>query len=72
MTIPLCCSYDYSIDSQRLRLFPATLKDAVLCWFMGLVGDTITTWNQMRSTFLKKYEEYSKARELREEIFKIT
>jgi hypothetical protein len=39
---------------------------------MGLGGDTIRTWEQMCGTFLKKYQDYCKARELREEIFKMT
>ena len=33
----LCRSYDYLLDSQKLKLFPATLKDASLKWFMGLI-----------------------------------
>jgi len=32
----LCRSYDYSTNDQKLRLFPATLKDSALHWFMGL------------------------------------
>jgi hypothetical protein len=53
-------------------LFLATPKDASLHWFVGLGGDTIRTWEQMCGTFLKKYKDYFKARELREEIFKMT
>jgi len=34
----LCRSYDYSLDVQNLKLFPTTLKDSALCWFMGLRG----------------------------------
>ena len=40
----LCRSYDYSTDAQKLRLFPATLKDSALRWFMGLRGNSITSW----------------------------
>jgi len=36
-------TYDYTSDDQKLKLFPSTLKDEVLCWFMGLLGDNITT-----------------------------
>ena len=32
----LCRSYDYSSNAQKLKLFPTTLKDAALRWFMGL------------------------------------
>jgi hypothetical protein len=60
--------YDYNSDAQKLRLFPTTLKDASLHWFMGLGGDTIRTWEQIHNTFLKKYQDYCKSRELREEI----
>ena len=31
----LCRSYDYLHDAQKLKLFPTTLKDATLKWFMG-------------------------------------
>jgi len=44
-----CRSYDYSSNSQKLKLFPATLKDATLHWFMGLGGNTITSWEKMKS-----------------------
>ena len=32
----LCRSYNYVNDSQKLKLFPATLKNVSLRWFMGL------------------------------------
>jgi hypothetical protein len=32
----LCRSYNYVQDAQKLKLFPATLKDSALRWFMGL------------------------------------
>jgi len=31
-------SYDYSLDVEKLKLFPATLKDLAQCWFIGLGG----------------------------------
>ncbi len=37
-------TYDYTDDEKKLKLFPSTLKDAALCWFMGLPGDSVTTW----------------------------
>jgi len=40
----LCRTYDYAEDEQKLKLFPSTLKDAALRWFMGLPGNSITTW----------------------------
>ena len=30
----LCRSYNYLQDSHKLKLFPATLKDSALRWFM--------------------------------------
>ena len=36
-------TYVYTFDDQNLKLFPSTLKDVAMCWFMGLHGDSITT-----------------------------
>ena len=47
-------SYDYTTNAQRLKLFPATLKDNALCWFMSLGGGTITNWDKMKPVFLEK------------------
>ena len=44
----ICQTYDYIDDEKKLKLFPSTLKDATLRWFMGLPGDSITTWAQMQ------------------------
>jgi len=30
--------YDYTIDPQKLKIFPSTLKGEALRWFMGLGG----------------------------------
>lgn len=51
----LCRSHDYSSNAQKLKLFPTTLKDVTLCWFMGLGGNTISSWEQMKRVFLSKY-----------------
>jgi len=45
--VVLCRTYDYAKDEQKLKLFPSTLKDVALRWFMGLLGNSITTWAQM-------------------------
>ena len=42
--VVLCRTYDYAEDEQKLKLFPSTLKDIALRWFMGLPGNSITTW----------------------------
>lgn len=41
-------------------------------WFMGLGGKSISTWDDMRTTFLKKYQEYCKSQNIKEELFKFT
>lgn len=63
--------YDYTTDPQNLKLFPSTLKGEALHWFMGLGGGTINDWEQMKTTFLKKYQEYCRSRELKAEIFQM-
>jgi hypothetical protein len=35
-------SYDYTSNSQKLKVFLTTLKGDALRWFMGLGGDSIT------------------------------
>ena len=66
----LCNSYDYQSDAQKLKLFPTTLKDATLRWFMSLRD--IRTWNQMKKKILSKYQEYCKTKEVWDEIFRMT
>ena len=52
--VVLCRTYDYTEDEQKLKLFPSTLKDAALRWFMGLPGNSITSWAQMQQAFNEK------------------
>jgi hypothetical protein len=56
----LCRSYNYSDDAQKLNLFPAKIKDSALRWFMSLGENTILSWDQMKDTFLRKYQDYGK------------
>lgn len=67
----MCQGYDYTNDPQKLNLFPSILKGATLWWFMGLRGGTIISWDQMKETFLTRYQDYCWSRDLREEIFKM-
>ena len=67
----LCRSYNYLQDAHKLKLFPATLKDFTLIWFMGLGESTIKTWDDMKTSFLRKYKEYCKPKDSRHDIFKI-
>jgi len=43
-----------------------------LRWFMGLPGDSITTWAQMQNTFNNKYRDYCRSKYTKEEIFRMT
>ena len=65
-------SYDYVMDQQKLKLFPAKLKNPKLRWFMGLGGDSIVTGAQMKNVFLDKYQEYCKDKDRKEAIFRMT
>jgi hypothetical protein len=67
----LCRSYNYIQYVQKLKLFPATLKDFALRWFMGLGESSIRSWEAMKDIFLKNYQDYCKTKESRNDIFKI-
>jgi hypothetical protein len=62
-------TYDYKNDAQKMILFPSTLKEETLRWFMGLDGHSIQTWETMKNIFIEKYKEYCKYRDSRDEIF---
>ena len=55
-----------------MKLFPSTLKDAALRWFMGLPGNSITTWAQMQQAFNTKYRDYCRSKETKGEIFRMS
>lgn len=65
----LCRSYYYIRGAQKLKVFPTTLKDSTLRWFMGLGEHTIRSWDDMRIAFLNKYQEYCRTRDSRNDIF---
>ena len=68
----LCRTYGYTDDTQKLRLFPTTLKGAALKWFMGLGVNTILYWIDMKKIFLKKYQPYCRTRDSKDDIFRMT
>eukprot|EP00253_Pinus_taeda_P025274 PITA_25274 len=68
----ICRTYDYVEDEQKFKLFPSTLKDVAWHWFMGLPGNSITTWAQMQQAFNKKYRDYCRSKDTKEEIFRMT
>ena len=39
---------------------------------MGLGGGVINNWEQMKESFLKKYQDYCRSRELKDENFQMT
>ena len=68
----LCRTYGYTDDTQKLRLFPATMKGVALKWFMGLGVNTIVYWIDMKKIFLKKYQPYCQTRDSKDDIFRMT
>ena len=68
----ICHGYDYIVDAEKLKIFPANLKGTTLRWFMGLGGSTITSWEGMKEAFLDKYQYYCKSHDINEEIFKFS
>ncbi len=64
--------YDYTTNPQKLNFLPSTLKGAALRWFMGLGGLTINSWDNMKTSFLTRYQDFCKTRELKDEILKMT
>jgi hypothetical protein len=67
----LCRSYNYLQDAHKLKLFPATLKDSALRWFMSLGEYNIRSWEDMKEIFLKKYQDYCRTKDSRNDIFKM-
>lgn len=67
----LCRSYNYIDNAQNLKLFLATLKNLALRWFMSLGEHTITSWDDMKETFLQKYQDYCGPRDAKNDIFKM-
>lgn len=66
-------SFDYNIDSHKLLLFPATLKESALRWFMGLGANAAGTWDEIHNLFLEKYKEYCKGSDPRgDDIFRMS
>ena len=68
----LCQTYGYTDDTQKLILFPTTLKGATLKWFMGLGVNTIVYWIDMKNIFLKKHRPYCQTRDSKDDIFRMT
>ncbi len=50
------------IERAKLKAFPWSLEGTARVWFNSLTPSSITTWQQMSSTFLKKFWSISKAK----------
>jgi hypothetical protein len=69
----LCRSYDHTTNAHKLKLFPSTLKEAALRWFMGLGANIVAHWPAMSNLFISKYKEYCRGRDLKgDNIFKMS
>ena len=68
----VCRTYDYISDAKKLKLFPSTLKDTTLRWFVSLEANNINTWEQMKDAFMERYRDYCKSKDTREDIFRMT
>ena len=45
---------NFPVDTMKMKLFPATLRDRAKDWFLKL-GKEFISWNEMEEEFLKKY-----------------
>lgn len=45
----------YTEEAKKLRMFPFTLAEDAEEWFYSLPAGSITTWEQMETTFLNEY-----------------
>ncbi|GJW59369.1 DNA-directed DNA polymerase [Tanacetum coccineum] len=57
------------IEEQiKLRAFPFSLEDKAKDWFYSLPSGSITTWDEMKQQFLKKFFPASRAANIRKDI----
>ncbi len=56
------------IERAKLKVFPWTLEKAAKVWYDSLTPNSITTWHEMYSTFLKKFWSNSRAQNFEKEI----
>lgn len=67
----ICRGYYYTTNPQKLKLFPSNLKGATFRWFMVVDGHTSNSLDDMKTSFLTRYQDFCKTRELKDEIFKM-
>ncbi|PKI58885.1 hypothetical protein CRG98_020724 [Punica granatum] len=59
-------------DVIRLQLFPFSLRDKARAWFNSLPQESITTWTDLSSKFLRRFFLPAKTARLRNEITNFT
>jgi len=59
-------------EAVRLHLFPFSLGDRASAWFHSLKVGSITSWDQMRQTFIARFFPHSKTVQLRTQITRFT
>lgn len=52
----LCRCFGYSLHTQKLNLFPETLRNKGLIWCMNLGKIFVRTWDDMKQEFLEKHK----------------
>ncbi len=57
-----------NIERAKLKAFPWSLEKAAKVWYDSLTPNSITTWQQMYSTFMKKFWSNSRAQNFEKEI----
>ena len=68
----ICQTYDYLEDTQKLKLFPLTLKGGYFEMVHGITStSSIRTWNDMKQTFLDRYLDYCMPTNHKDEVFKM-
>ncbi len=55
-------------ERAKLKAFPWSLEKAAKVWYDNLTPNSITTWQQMSSTFLKKFWSNSRAQNFEKDI----
>lgn len=66
----VCRMYDYITDEKNLNLFPSTINDVSLRWFMSLEGDNITSRDKVKQALNNKYQYDYRARDTIDEMFR--
>ncbi|KAK1421883.1 hypothetical protein QVD17_24595 [Tagetes erecta] len=69
--VRICDTFNITVvtgDAVYLWLFPFSLSGRASTWLDSLPQDSITTWDNLQSKFLKKYNPASKTARMRDQI----